>query len=1031
MTLSYSSRPTCARLVRHLASRLPGWLLLALLPLLAHAGNPVLTLQATVPAGATDVTAFVDQVEVINPATGAVVASAVPNAGFETFTSLGNTTYGYTPAGATWAFASNSGIATNGSAFGNPAAPEGTHVAFLQTTSSGAGSFSQLLPTLAAGYYQLRVRVAQRNLGPANQGVALLLDGREVGRVVPANDGVFHTYTTAVLPFDQLVLRFEAAGSGTTADVTAFVDQVELLLGGTAVSPGIPNAGFENTGSLGTGQQAYVPTGTGWTYSGNAGIMANGYGFGAYTNIEGTHAGFLQSNGTQGTGSANYGKLARGLPLLATGTYTLRLLAAQRNSATADQKIYVYVGSTALSSIVPPNDGSFHSYTPGTFTVAVPTITGFSPGSGAAGTLVTLSGSNLNGATYVSVDGVAVVPTNVSGSSLKFVLPAGLNSPTPSIVVTTPQGLSVPSTAFTVQFNPAISSFSPPSGPLGTVVALTGTDFTGLSSVLVGESPALFTVVSNTSATFTVPRGATSQKVRVSNASSTGLSATAFTVTRPSASTIFPGGANLTTNSTANLNVGTNAAPAVMDVDGDGLLDLLVGNSDGIVARFEQTTANGSVFALVGNLTTNGTTDLSVGTYAAPTVSDVDGDGLLDLLVGNYDGIVARFEQTTANGSVFALVGNLTTDGTTDLNVGTRAAPTVSDVDGDGLLDLLVGNDSGTVQRFEQTTANGSVFALVGNLTTNGTTNLNVGAFAAPAVSDVDGDGLLDLLVGNNSGIVARFEQTTANGGAFAFIGNLTTDGTTALDVGTYAAPTVSDVDGDGLLDLLVGNGSGTVQRYEQADPPTALALAPQAVAENEASGTLVGTFATTDATTGDTFTYTLVAGPGGTDNASFAIGTGPNAGKLVTAAVFDFETKASYTVRVRTTDATGIYYEQAFTISITDVVVDAPTLTSFTPASGPLGTVLTLTGTDFTGLSSVLVGESPALFTVVSNTSATAMVPRGATSQRVRVSNAVGTGLSATAFTVTRPSASAVFPGGANLTTNGTANLNVGNRAA
>jgi gliding motility-associated-like protein len=100
---------------------------------------------------------------------------------------------------------------------------------------------------------------------------------------------------------------------------------------------------------------------------------------------------------------------------------------------------------------------------------------------------------------------------------------------------------------------------------------------------------------------------------------------------------------------------------------------------------------------------------------------------------------------------------------------------------------------------------------------------------------------------------------------------------------------------------------------------PTAIALAPAAVAENAASGTTVGTLSATDADTGDTFTYALVSGTGSTDNASFAIdGT-----SLKTAAVFDFETKNSYSVRVRVTDAGGLTFERQLTITVTDVNED------------------------------------------------------------------------------------------------------------
>jgi large repetitive protein len=80
--------------------------------------------------------------------------------------------------------------------------------------------------------------------------------------------------------------------------------------------------------------------------------------------------------------------------------------------------------------------------------------------------------------------------------------------------------------------------------------------------------------------------------------------------------------------------------------------------------------------------------------------------------------------------------------------------------------------------------------------------------------------------------------------------------------------------------------------------------------------GTAIGSFSTTDPDAGDTFTYSLVAGPGSGDNASFTI-----AGSILKAnAVFDFETKASYSIRVRTTDAGGLGFEKVFAISVTNV---------------------------------------------------------------------------------------------------------------
>jgi len=99
-------------------------------------------------------------------------------------------------------------------------------------------------------------------------------------------------------------------------------------------------------------------------------------------------------------------------------------------------------------------------------------------------------------------------------------------------------------------------------------------------------------------------------------------------------------------------------------------------------------------------------------------------------------------------------------------------------------------------------------------------------------------------------------------------------------------------------------------------DVPTGISLDNSSVAENQPSGTAVGNFSTTDPDIGDTFSYSLVSGEGDDDNASFTIA----AGQLQTVASFDYETKNSYSIRVRTIDSGALYYEEALIISVTNV---------------------------------------------------------------------------------------------------------------
>ena len=82
-------------------------------------------------------------------------------------------------------------------------------------------------------------------------------------------------------------------------------------------------------------------------------------------------------------------------------------------------------------------------------------------------------------------------------------------------------------------------------------------------------------------------------------------------------------------------------------------------------------------------------------------------------------------------------------------------------------------------------------------------------------------------------------------------------------------------------------------------EAPTDIQLSNNSIAENQASGTDIGTLTTSDPDNGDTAAYTLAntgCGGGSNDNSSFQIG-GVNSDKLQSAASFNFETKSSYTV--------------------------------------------------------------------------------------------------------------------------------------
>jgi VCBS repeat-containing protein len=195
--------------------------------------------------------------------------------------------------------------------------------------------------------------------------------------------------------------------------------------------------------------------------------------------------------------------------------------------------------------------------------------------------------------------------------------------------------------------------------------------------------------------------------------------------------------------------------------------------------------------------------------------------------------------------------------------------------------------------------------------------------------SDPDAGDSLTVTAVHTSGTIGAITAWNA-AGSFTYDPNGKFEylkaGRSATDSFTY---TVSD--GHGGTDT----ATVTITINGADDAPTDISLDNSSVAENQPSGTLVGSFSTADADTGDTFTYSLVSGTGDNDNASFTIA----GNRLRTAASFDYETRNSYSIRVRTTDSGALYYEEVFIITITNgndlpVAVDD---SDTTPADTPV----------------------------------------------------------------------------------------------
>ena len=166
-----------------------------------------------------------------------------------------------------------------------------------------------------------------------------------------------------------------------------------------------------------------------------------------------------------------------------------------------------------------------------------PIITGFSPTSGAVGQVVAITGNNFTGATRVTFkDNRRAIFTLVSDQKISATVPKGAQ--TGRIHVTTPAGIASSDTNFAVLPPPSISSFSPASGTIGTVVTILGQHFSRSTAVRVGTLRMPFAAVSASRIVATVPNGSATGSVTVTTLEGSATSVDSFTLIHPRKVTI-------------------------------------------------------------------------------------------------------------------------------------------------------------------------------------------------------------------------------------------------------------------------------------------------------------------------------------------------------------------------------------------------------------------------------------------------------------------------------------------------------------
>jgi hypothetical protein len=278
------------------------------------------------------------------------------------------------------------------------------------------------------------------------------------------------------------------------------------------------------------------------------------------------------------------------------------------------------------------------------------------------------------------------------------------------------------------------------------------------------------------------------------------------------------------------IEVGEGAYPCLVDVDTDGLLDLIIGNHGYYIGTTNRTkmayyrntgTLSQPSYSLItrdfANLGTLPNTSTLTG--LVPAVGDIDADGDKDLIVCDYYGKVHWLENTAGAGNPcnFSVFKNNFFGISTTFPA---AYPQVIDVDRDGVLDLIIGLRNGRVAYYRNTgTTTAATFTLVtnsfGNLDVTGDPGLySSDGSAAPFMFDDAGN--YKLLVGSISGRIFMYDNIDGNlAGTF----NRIDTNVNKINDGPKSALQYIDINGDAKRDLIVGNYAGGLSFYSSKAP--------------------------------------------------------------------------------------------------------------------------------------------------------------------------------------------------------------------
>lgn len=631
------------------------------------------------------------------------------------------------------------------------------------------------------------------------------------------------------------------------------------------------------------------------------------------------------------------------------------------NSATQITATVPAGAATGRVTVVTPS-GTATSPTNFVFTAA-PGITAFSPGQGATGTAIVISGSNFTGATAVRFNALNATFIVVNSTTINATAPAAVA--TGSVTVVTPAGIAVSTQSFNVIPTPVIANFTPDSGPDGTVVTVSGENFTGVTTVTFNNvAAATFNVDSAQQLRATAPAGVTTGAIRATTPSGSGVSTRNFTAAARAANDAFVGA--LILNGSSGTLAGNNASATK-----EGSEPNHAANAGGKSMWFRWTApATGTV-----SIDTNGSE--------------------IDTILAVYTGsAVGELTPSAAN------------DDVGDLNPTQRVTSAVS---------------------FQATSGTTYRVAVDGYNSTTTATSAAAGDFKlnwrAATVPVITGFTPAAGSVGTQINITgANFTGASA----VRFNGTPATVFTAGSDTSAAAIVPAGATSGPISIVTLAGTGTSRVNFTVSLTPANDNFSSAQSLTGSSGTQSATNRAAVKESgepvhagnAGGASIWYSWTASQSGryvfdTSGSDFdtllAIYTGGGVGALTALASNDDIAPGTTASRVALDAVAGAIYRIAVdgwaraqgTVALNWQRLPAPAVSGIAPASGPAGTVVTVTGSNFTDVTSVRIGSAEMAFTVVSATQLTATVPAGVASGVITVTTTAGSAASAALLTV------------------------------